>query len=258
MKKLVILVVGMICLSGCAEVENNITIPQKIITTRCCLDTFDSIVVDGNTRVELVNGEDKITVSGIKTAKYNCQNRVINRVLYINNGNDDQSIDVDTKVKVSASRLKNITVTDNAVINAKDLRANNLIITAKKYGTINFQGKFGVNKIFQYGNGRINIDWVDSDLLYIESYGDGPIYLGGRACDLSVKLMKNANLHARYLRTKKASIFAVDSAIAEVLVLDTLKAFAVDRSNIFYYKRPKTITVVTKNHGNVLHAGWIQ
>src|SRR3989304_1274225 len=92
--------------------------------------------------------------------------------------------------------------------------------------------------------GRINISWIDSDKLLIKSYGSGPIYLAGVVNNMSAKLTRNADLDARYLRVQNANIIATDSAQAEVSVLDALDAFAIDKSSIYYYKKPKQLTVV--------------
>jgi hypothetical protein len=73
-----------------------------------------------------------------------------------------------------------------------------------------------------------------------------------------VRLMRNAQFDARYLRVQKASVFTTDKARADILVLDVLGAFAIDDSNIFYHKRPQNLTVVTKGSGNVLYSGWVR
>ena len=67
-----------------------------------------------------------------------------------------------------------------------------------------------------------------------------------------VKLMNNAKLNARYLHVNKASLFITDKALAEVSVIDELSAYAVDASNVYYYKRPKDIKAVTRDSANVL------
>ena len=203
------------------------------------LPPFKSIVLNGNATVELVNGpyatdDDKTIVK--------------NQVLFI----------TFKASKISAPRLKNITVANNSVVNAKNFKTSNLTITAKGNGTVNLEGKYNINKIYQYGSGRINIDWIDSDNLFIDSNSKGPIYLAGKVNSMVAKLTHNAMFDARYLRTKKASIFTTDTARAYIAVLDTLGAFAVDNSNIYYYKRPHKITVVTKGSGNVLHPDWIK
>ena len=112
-------------------------------------------------------------------------------------------------------------------------------------------------KFLKLGNGRINIDWIKTDSLIIEGSGSGPVYLAGETDNLVIKLMRKARLHARYLRAQKAHVFTTDNAIAEIFVLDTLGAYAVNNSNIYYYKRPKDITIVTKDTGNVLYPHWV-
>jgi len=256
MKKLLGLISGLILISGCADINSENT--QKVTTTCHKLDTFKAIIVSGNARVRLVKGRtNQMVITGKNFGKYADQNKVVNQVLYITGGDDTLASEITATIRDSAD-LRSITVTNNAIINARDFTVKNLIITAKDNGTVNLEGWFNIDKIFQYGHGRINISWVSSDSLSITGQGSGPIYLGGRVDNLVAKLSKDAKLHAHYLRTMKAQVFTTDQAFAEVLVLDNLSAFAVDSSNIYYHKRPKNITVVTKGHGNVLYAGWIR
>ena len=63
--------------------------------------------------------------------------------MYINSANNKLS---DAVVKVGVYELKNITVADNATVSAKNLKTDNLTITATDSGSINLQGKFNIKK----------------------------------------------------------------------------------------------------------------
>ena len=242
-------VIILILTAGCSSIPTSTT--TKLITQKHSLNRFKSVILSGNTTVELVNGQYATNITGSGKDLYSCHTDIRDQVLYINAKSS-------VAIKLIVPGLKNITVTDNATLNAKDFITNNLTIIAKNNGTINLEGQFNIDKIYQRGNGRINITWVSSNKLFIDSNSGGPIYLAGIANNIVAKLTHNAQLDVRYLRTQKASVFTTDKAKADILVLDTLEAFAVDNSNIYYYKRPHYLTVVTRNSGNVLHPDWIR
>lgn len=256
MKRMVLLVIGIIFVGGCQNTKLTKSAqkkPQEITTQHCDLKSFTTLVAGGNAKVELASGADSIDITGIQQNRFVCPSNSRSQTLDVSN---IANRNINAVIKISAANLKNITVTDGATISAQAFKANNLTVVAKDYGTINLAGHFNIKQIFQLGSGRINIDWIDSDSLNIEGQGHGPIYLAGRVNNLQVKLTGNAKLYARYLRAQKASAFTTDNALAEVMALDTLSAYAIDNSNIHYYKRPKDITIVTRDSGSVLYPHW--
>ncbi len=263
MKKIIFLVIGIIFIVGCQStkpintksIKSQQKIAPEIIAKHYDLQSFDSLVVSDNAKVELINGTYGLDITGIQKNNYNYPKMITNRTLYINSAINENA---NTLIKISAPGLKKITVANNAIVSAQDLKTSGLTITAKDNGSINLKGQFNIEKIYQYGHGKIDIDWVDTAFLVVEGSNGGPIYLGGKVNNLLAKLTKDAKLHARYLRTKKAYVFTTDQALAEVLVLNTLGAFAVDNSSIYYYKRLKDITIVTKDNGNVLYPHWVK
>ena len=207
---------------------------------------FKSIEVSGNTAVELVNGP--------YSANNNNRITVTDQVLHVAAPSSTNN----SIVKVFAPGLKSITVIGSATVNAKDFKTTGLTVTAKGSGTVNLEGHYVIDKIYQSGNGRINIGWIDSDNLFVDSRSGGPVCLSGTVNSMVAKLTNNAYFDARYLRVQRASVFTTDKAHADIVVLDTLGAFAIDNSNIFYYKRPHNLTIATNNSGNVLQPDWIR
>lgn len=221
----------------------------------CDLEPFGSLVLTGNTRVELTNGSYTIKIIAPKAAKYNYYNNLVDKVLYVNGDDGGDSRNV---IKISAPSLSNITVTDNVILTAKNFKTSGLTIVAKNQGAINLQGQLKLDRLSQLGRGEITISWVDSEELCLDSSGDGPIYLAGAVDKMTIKLMQEAKLNVRYLRAKKAAVFTTDSAVAHVLVVNDLDAFAINKSDIYYYKRPKKLTVVTKDSANILQTAWMR
>jgi hypothetical protein len=248
MKKLLIAATILIFTTGCYQksISNaqRLSSQDKITTQKYSLKPFKSIVLQGRASIELVNGSYAANATGMKVAS---------QVLHVGT----PALATNVPIKVFAPGLKNITVTDNATVSSKNFKTAGLSINAKNNGTINLEGQFAIDKIYQRGNGRINISWIDSNNLFIDSDSGGPIYLAGTANNMTIKLTRDSQLDARYLRAQKASVLTTDKARADVLAIDTLGAFAVDKSNVFYYKRPHDLTVLTKGSGNVLQPDWI-
>lgn len=258
MKRLLIAATVLIFTIGCHKAPvlsmQQISFEREIITQKYSFQPFKSIVLNGNATVELVNGSYAASITDSRENLQKYQFNVISKVLYVTAPISAS----DTAIKLFAPGLKSITVAGNSAVDAKDFKTSSLTVTAKDNGTINLDGQYIIDKIFQCGNGRIDISWINSDSLFVDSLSSGPIYLAGVVNDMVVKLMHNAQFDARYLRAQKASVFTTDNARADILVLDTLGAFAIDDSNIFYHKRPQKLTVVTKGSGNVLHSDWIR
>jgi hypothetical protein len=254
MKKLLVVAIILTFTVGCYTVP--LSSPKKYavketITKTYGLQPFKSIFLDSDTTIELSNGPYAAIIANVNEDDlYNYGFEVKDQVLRITAANN-------TLIKIVTPTLNKITVTSNATVNAKDFKTSGLTIIAKNNGTVNLEGQLGIDKIQQRGSGRINVSWIDSDQLFIDSDSAGPLCLAGNVTNMEAKLMNHAQLDARYLRTQNASVFTTDSAHADILVLNTLGGFAMDDSSIYYYKRPKNITVVTKESGNVLHPDWI-
>lgn len=257
MKKILATTIILIFVAGCSGIltsnsNTNNFLGKTPITQKHKLKPFNSIVLTGNTIVELVNGTYAMHVTGTKETLPDYQYKIKDKILYV----EPRTTNL-FQITIVAPKLKNITVIDNATLTAKNFKTGRLTIAAKNNGTINLEGWYAVDKIYQFGSGRINIRWLDSSQLFIESNSSGPIHLAGITKNIIAKLSGDTQLDARYLRAEKVSIFTTDNARADVLAVDTLDAFAVDKSNIYYYKRPLHYNVITKDSGNVLHPNWI-
>lgn len=270
MKKIIMVFIGTIFLNGCVgwsinnllhqdQEKNQATIRVEPTIKYCNFSAFRSIVVSGDAQVELIQSKRNhaARIVGVNADQYDCASGVVDQTLYIKSGDKQDKMSGAT-VEIYTPQLNRIAVAGNATLGSRKFSSHNLQVSARGCGNVNLHGKFNIKKIDQYGNGRINIDWIDSDKLAINGNGNGPIYLGGRVDNLLVKLMHNARLYARYLRAQEAKVFTTDNASAEVLPVENLDAFAVNHSNIFYYKRPEKITIVTKDSANVLYSDWVR
>lgn len=253
MKKITAVILLLIFVIGCQTIDTS-TLPSSVITTsHYSLDSFDSITISGNVDVVLASGPYAIDITGARVDRYDQQISVVNKELYVTMDSGDAPRVV---AKITAPEFRKIAVAGNATVSGNKFKTNKLVIIAKGQANINFTGKYNIEKIFQFGHGRIDISWIDSDKFLFEGSGNGTIFLAGVVDEMVVKLAEEAKLDARYLRARKATIITTDTARSDILPLDALDAFAADKSNIYYYKKPKYLKIVTKDSGNVLRPVW--
>lgn len=251
MKKILLTLLTLCCVAGCQSRQTHTISPQDIGAY-----SFNEIVLKGDAKVELLNGYDDLQIDSTIKPIISINKRIL--TINVPRAKNNAPIKNSAFIKVFNKKIHNITVADDSAAYAKNLKAPALIITAKQNGSINLEGEYCINAIYQSGVGKINIGWVNSKNLFISSNNNGLIYLGGTADKMIAKLTNNARLDARYLRVKQAEIFATDKAIADALVLDYLGGYAIDNSNIYYHKTPKKITAVSRDHGNIFKSDRIQ
>lgn len=250
MKKILFTLLTLYSVIGCQSNQIHNISPRDIGAY-----SFNEIVLQGDAKVELLNGYDDLQAdSAVKPII-----SINKRILTINVPKANNTfIENNTFIKVFNKKIRKITATDNSSVYAKNFKTPALTIIAKQNGSINMKGEYYINTIHQNGMGKINISWVNSKNLFISSNNNGLIYLGGIADKMIAKLTNDAKLEAKYLRVGQAEIFTTDRAIADVLVLDYLGGYAIDNSNIYYHKTPKKITVVTKDQGNIFKSDWMR
>lgn len=222
---------------------------QRPISKTICLPRFNSLVVNGDVTVEIDKGPQKLIVCGTLEDLEKFRVTIINCKLNICG---KTTCTHPIYVKLCTPSLKNITVSGNASITKLNFYSECLSITARGNGSINLRGRFDAANIHQRGTGKIEMSWIDSDKLVVDSSNSGPIYLKGNVNCMLVKLIRDGNLDAKCLRAHKAVVLTTDDAVAHVFATKSLSAYASGNSNIYYYKRPPKLTVVTKDSGNVL------
>ena len=245
MKKTLLTLLILSCTIGCQSNQKYNISPQNISAY-----SFNEIVVQGDAEIELLNGHDDLQAD--PTTKPIIS--VNKKILTVNAAKSKNNV----PIKIFNKKLRKITVTDNSKVYARNFKNPNLVIIAKQNGSVNLEGNYCIDAIYQNGTGKINIIWVDSKNLFISSNNSGLINLGGIADKMIAKLTNNARLDAKYLRVNQAEVFTTDSATADVWASESLSGYAIDNSNVYYYKTPEKLTIVSRDHGNVLKFGWIQ
>lgn len=252
MKKTLLTLLTLCCIAGCQSPQTHYLSSRDIGAY-----SFNEIILQGDTKVELLNGYDDLQVDPTAAKPIISINKKT-LTIYAAKPKNDKLVKTNTPIRVFNKKLRKITVTDNSSVYAKNFITPGLVIIAKQNGSVNLGGNYRIDAIYQSGTGKININWVDSKNLFISSDDDGLISLGGVANKMIAKLTNDAKLDAKYLRVNQAEVFTTDSATADVWASEALGGYAIDHSNVYYYKTPEKLTVVSRDHGNVLKINWIQ
>ena len=225
------------------------------------VSTFDAIHASGYFTVVIVNSRSA-KQPAVKVAGYSfepIQVRVHHHTLYLQSpGHPVPGFNHREIVTVYTDHLEGLTVAGPTNVRGLDIYSNGLMIQSSGTGNILLRGKIQLNRIQQSGDNRINIRWVDSGMLYVNSTGRGSIHLAGVSNVLYARLRGHASLNAQYLRTHDVQVQTKNQSAASVCPTHTLRAFAFDHSNVYYYKYPKNITQYSAQSGNVLQMAWHQ
>lgn len=254
MKKLIL--TTLLTLTANVAIATNKLPQPKPTTTKLSLPTFSAINATGRINVMIIGTHSKNpsdTVVENKNPQW-VTAKVRNHVLYLHAlSAASPSLKAPT-VKVRMYRLNKLEAYGRASITAKNVQSDGLYLHADTTRNITLSGKLAVNQIRNYGPSHINLRWVKGKEINIQSYA-GRITLAGRADQVRVKLRNHAILDAQYLRTKHVVVQTKDFSVAKVLPIDSLRAFATDHSNVYFYKTPQHISRYTSRSGNILQMG---
>jgi hypothetical protein len=160
-------------------------------------------------------------------------------------------------VQVFVPSLSEVTVNGKTNLSlSKDIRSYGLVITAEGQDSVVLDGVYNVSKIIASGDSYVSIRWINSNKISINACECAQVFLAGVAKVIEARLGDAAYLDAKYLRPHIALVQTSGEAVAEVLSINSLYAFAEGRSNIYYFKRPRNQYLeYTSLSGNVLRLG---
>ena len=156
-------------------------------------------------------------------------------------------------VDLSDGTIQQLMVRGNVNVHGRDIFSKDLELKVKSHAAVDLDGQIGLKTVVANNSGPIKLQVaLSKDLQIIES-GTSHLYLSGNVSSLKVNLRGHSVLMAPYLRVNDALVRTEGAAQANVFVLDALRAFAYNSSNIYYYTVPKHLTLDPNQHGNVLH-----
>jgi len=263
MKKIFLCLMSAVLISGCATFKNyyhNYQLyqqEQQTVTVRnYAVNYFDSLVVSGGMYVELKQGMTSLSSAAQKQYNDQITVQIKHRTLYVTL--PASVVGKNVAVLINAPYLKSLSAKNHALVNADNLKAQGLSVSADSQASITLHGQMSVDQITQKSDGKIEIAWINSKKMNITDTGHGLVMLSGKAKELTVAARSSAQLDARYLRADRATVMTTDVATARIWAADSLNAYSDWQSNIYYYKIPQHLNVVTKDRGNILHIDWIQ
>lgn len=161
-----------------------------------------------------------------------------------------------TSAKVEVAELNHLIVDGGAAVSSSHLNTTSLSIDANTSGPIDLMGMVNLDRILSSGSGDIHIQWVNSSRLRIDGSSKSKFTLAGVAGSVELRLKDESQFEGQYLRIDDIFVQTRDYSTAKLLVNNSLRGFAYDHSNIYYYKRPSEITEYTSGSGNILQLQW--
>jgi Putative auto-transporter adhesin, head GIN domain len=177
---------------------------------------------------------------------------VKNDTLYLQAEPSDQP----STVRVGVHQLYQLIVDGGASVSGQPLNSTSLSIDANTSGNIELRGMINLDRILSAGSGLVSVQWIDSPQLRVDGSDHSQIQLAGVAGAVEMRLRDESLFQGQYLRIDRIFVQTKDFSTAKLLVNDSLRAFAYDQSNIYYYKRPAQMTEFTAGSGNILQLGW--
>ena len=177
---------------------------------------------------------------------------VKNNILYISPSSTNSS--KTATIKIRTAQLTKLEVSGHANVSVRNMPSL-ISIYAADNANVNISGSIPLRTISVTGSASVHAQWVNAHDLSVFANGHSKINLAGIANIMTTRLSDYAHLSAQYLRTQQAVVQTRDNAIAKVLPVISLNAYAFDNGQIYYYKFPAlTINEFTSKTGRIL--GW--
>ena len=206
-----------------------------------------------------VNGgsrHQKVTFSGNPEALKRLQFRVADGVLYLRPVNNVKFRNFnDLVVNLNIYHLNYLSV-KNGIVQGHNIKGKQLKMITSGRAVVHLSGDVNATHIITKNRSEVTLGWVQSETLNVIAFNSSIIHLSGVVHDLTARVYNNARLDANYLRANSAWMLTTNSAAASISPIDSLHAFARNKSNIYYFKTPKHIQITTRQSGDVLQMGY--
>ena len=162
-------------------------------------------------------------------------------------------------VLIRAANLKNLEVLGEGKVVGKSLETlGPFSVHAAGSVKVALTGPVDLDQVVAAGNTEVSADWVDAKNLHVYASGNSQVTLNGRSVHGTIGLYDQSSLNARWLRAQNLIAQTSDKAVAMLLPIEGLTAYAADTSRIAFYKRPKRLTPFSGKYGNVLPAADVE
>lgn len=248
------IIIAILCSATLTRAEaQNLPPPQATQVSEKLLE-FNAISVRGPIRltIEQVKENEPNYIKFSSGQRSPVSTTIKDGTLYLQADDSQQT----TEITAGLHQLNQLMADEGSSVVSKQLTSASLSIDANTSGSIELFGMVTLDRILTSGKGAIRIQWVDTPRLRIDGSDNSAIHLAGVAGAVEMRLRDESHFYGQYLRIDRIFVQTKNYAVAKLSVNDSLKAFAYDHSNIYYYKRPAELTEFTSDSGNVLQVNW--
>lgn len=230
---------------------------QDVLKVKLNLPSFSAVDAKGDFHIIMSNGKNQsVTLSGNPLALSRVSVRVIGKTLVLKTKvSRSESFTYNSRVVVhivTPRPLTSIALAGKSAFQGAALKTSTLKIYTKDTASVYIRGNNNIQRIENNSMRDIDLGWVNSRNILISGAGSGWVRIAGSADVLTARLRNSACLEAEHFRANKVYVETEDDAIARVQPVSTLYAFAMDTSNIYYFRVPRQLAGYTKGSGNIL------
>lgn len=219
------------------------------------LPKFDQISISGDVSVSLKGEEQNKKSKAFKNIEHHqgIHAKVVKGVLHISNNpkiallHSPGSADV----KIEASNVKRIILSDHTQMQAHNLKVKHMTIMDNSSGDLVITGVIGLSELTHTGHGSVKIHWINSDQLEVNNL-TGTVELAGDVKTLRVRADGNAITQLSGLRAADVWVNGKGRSWTEVNPLKTLYAYGAERGVVAYLQRPAELNVSTQGGAAVI------
>jgi hypothetical protein len=128
---------------------------------------------------------------------------------------------------------KDITFDGDGLIQSKKVQFQKINITLKGKIDVVLQGYLNVGEINAHDLSQIDLYWVDSNVLKINTYDNALVKVAGKCNVLNLQLKDKSRIISESLRAKEIYSKSSDSSIVKILALKDLYVLASDFSEVW-------------------------
>lgn len=156
------------------------------------------------------------------------------------------------QIIIAVRQLKGLSILGDVTLQASNLGKELTALYVNSPWTVNLYGDVAPGYIVDRGHGLLTLRWLNVGELNLSALGNSRIELNGKADFLRASVSDHGFLDGRYLQVKDCYVHSTDHSLVTLHVSDTLHGFAYNHSQVLYYSKPRHISRVTRNSGNIL------
>ncbi len=248
-----------LAITCCIAISANITFAEGALSTNNITKNQTAMVDLGKHSITKLQTEGPVNITlsdskrsniilrGSPQSLASLSEQITNNSFAIKNPTDKP-----INLSLGGKALTTLNATESTVHSNRITITHPLNITANGDARINLTGMIDVNSINAADDANITLSWVNSPNLTIDAAGRSHLQLSGHVQTSNIHLADYAALEARSLTTVNNKTKTEDHALANIKVMNTLRAFASNDSGIYYTAKPAHLTRSSLDQANIL------